>query len=240
MIEIKLPTETIELPSKGLLYDKESPLSSGKIEINYPRAKEEDILSNINYIKDGSVFDKYYKSIIVGDINLDEMLVGDKNALMIGSRILAYGKNYSFTYNGIEETVDLSELKEKEIDLSLLEQGKNEFAFTLPHLKIPITFKLLTSGDEKKIQKELEGLQKINPKSNPSITTRFKYIITSIDGDYSPPSIRQFVDKYLISQDKKALIDYIELINPDIDLTFFSQRGDGKKPIPFNSKFIWG
>ena len=81
MAEFKLPTETIDLPSKGLLYSKDSSLSSGKIEMKYMTAKEEDILTNQNFIKNGTVIDKLLQSLIVDKINYNDLLVGDKNAV---------------------------------------------------------------------------------------------------------------------------------------------------------------
>ena len=110
MSELKFPTEEVELPSKGLIYPKDNPLSSGKIEIKYMTAKEEDILTNQNYIKQGTVIDKLLKSLVVTKINHDDLIVGDKNAILIASRILGYGKDYDFTYNGEPVTVDLTEL----------------------------------------------------------------------------------------------------------------------------------
>jgi hypothetical protein len=86
--KFSLPTETVELPSKGLLYSKENPLSSGTIEMKYMTAKEEDILSNQNYIKNGTVFDKLFKSLIVSKIDYDDLTIGDKNAILIAARIL--------------------------------------------------------------------------------------------------------------------------------------------------------
>jgi hypothetical protein len=101
------PTETIELPSKGLIYPEDNPLSSGKIEMKYMTAKEEDILSNQSYIKDGTVIDKLLQSLIVTKINYKDLIVGDKNAILIASRILGYGAEYTFEYKGEEVTVDL-------------------------------------------------------------------------------------------------------------------------------------
>ena len=94
------PTEIVELPSKGLLYPKDNPLSSGKIEMKYMTAKEEDILTNQNYIKQGVVLDKLMQSLIVSPCNYDDFVVGDKNAIMVASRILGYGKDYTFMYSG--------------------------------------------------------------------------------------------------------------------------------------------
>jgi hypothetical protein len=96
MSEFKLPTETIELPSKGLLYPEESELAKGTVEIKYMTAKEEDILTNQSYIKDGIVLDKLMKSLIVTKIDYNDLLIGDKNAIMVASRVLGYGGKYKF------------------------------------------------------------------------------------------------------------------------------------------------
>ena len=86
--KFKFPTEIVELPSKGLLYPKDNPLSSGKIEMKYMTAKEEDILTNQNYIRQGIVLDKLMQALIVSKCNYDDLIVGDKNAIMVASRIL--------------------------------------------------------------------------------------------------------------------------------------------------------
>ena len=112
MSEFKFPTEVVELPSKGLIYPKDNILSSGEVEMKYMTAKEEDILSNQAYIQKGIVLDKLLQSLIVDkNINYDDLIVGDKNALFMAARILGYGKDYSFEYNGMEYTVDLSTLE---------------------------------------------------------------------------------------------------------------------------------
>ena len=134
--ENKFPTEFIDLPSKGLLYPKDSPLSSGKIEMKYMTAKEEDILTNQNYITRGTVIDKLIKALIVDkSIKYGELLAGDKNVLLVAARILGYGEIYEFEYNGTKQSVDLSKLDNKTIDDTMFEAGKNEFAFTLPTTK---------------------------------------------------------------------------------------------------------
>ena len=96
----KFPTEMVELPSRGLLYPKDSALAEGKIEMKYMTAREEDILTNQNYIQQGVVIDKLLQSLIVTPINYGDLLVGDKNAILIASRILGYGKDYEFEYKG--------------------------------------------------------------------------------------------------------------------------------------------
>ena len=143
MSEFKFPTEEVELPSKGLVYSKENPLSSGKVEIKYMTAKEEDILTNQSYIQKGNVLDKLLESVVISKIDLKDLITGDKNALLIATRILGYGKDYKFQYLDEEESVDLSTLENRYFDPeSLIEEGKNEFEYTLPHSGNKITFKI--------------------------------------------------------------------------------------------------
>lgn len=182
MAEFKLPTEIIDLPSKGLLYPKDNPLSEGKIEIKYMTAKEEDILSNASYIRQGIVLDKLFKSLIISKINYNDLLVGDKNAIMVASRVLGYGNDYSFEYEGETQTVDLSKLDFVKVDEKLWENGNN-FSFTLPATKNTVTFKILSHADELKISNEVKSLKKINKNAEATISTRLKHMITSIEGD---------------------------------------------------------
>ena len=194
MAEFNFPTEVIDLPSKGLIYPKDNPLSSGKVEIKYMTAKEEDILSNQAYIQNGTVLDKLLDSVVMSKINLKDLVIGDKNAVLIATRILGYGSDYSFTINGNQQTIDLSTLENKPFDGSLMIDGKNEFAFTLPHSKTDITYKLLDGHDEVKIERELKGLKKINKNASPEATTRLKYTITSVNGETETKAVREFVD----------------------------------------------
>lgn len=239
MAEFKLPTETIELPSKGLLYPSDNPLSSGTIEMKYMTAREEDILTNQSYIQNGTVIDKLLQSLIVSKINYSDLLIGDKNALLIASRILGYGKDYTFVYGGKEEIVDLTQLKNKELDESLYTRGVNKFNFELPNTGTHITFKLLTHGDEAKIQNEIKGLQKINPGNSPEATTRLKHMILAIDGDEEQKNIRNFVDNYLLARDARAFREYVSQIQPDVDLTFFPESGRESINIPIGLNFFW-
>ncbi len=108
MAELKIPTETVTLPSKGLLYPETSPLSKGEIEMKYMTAKEEDILTNANYLKNGTAIDKLLQALIVTPIDYNELLIGDKNAILIAARILGYGKDYTINYAGREVVVDLT------------------------------------------------------------------------------------------------------------------------------------
>jgi hypothetical protein len=242
MAELKIPTETVTLPSKGLLYPETSPLAKGEIEMKYMTAKEEDILTNSNYIKNGTVIDKLLQALIITPIDYNELLIGDKNAVLIAARVLGYGKDYSFNYNGREVSVDLSKLEDKVVDESLFKPGANEFSFILPHSGNNVTFKVLTHGDEQKIEAEIKGLQKVNPNSSSEVTTRLKYLITSVEGKRDQKDIREFIDTYLIAKDARALREYYGKISPDVNMVFKPEdedyTGEGIT-VPVSLNFFW-
>lgn len=239
--QTKFPTEIIDLPTKGLLYPKDSPVSSGKIEMKYMTAKEEDILTNQNYITRGIVIDKLIQSLIVDKtVNYTELLAGDKNALLIAARILGYGEIYDFNYQGEKISVDLSKLETKPLNEELFKDGKNEFQYTLPTLKKEITFKLLTHQDDIDIENEVKGLQKLNKESSPELSTRMKYIIQSVDGITDRSAIRKFVDNEFLARDARAFRNYYASIQPDIDLTFYPEDGPEEGvSIPIGVTFLW-
>jgi hypothetical protein len=240
--KFKFPTEMVELPSKGLLYPEGHPLSSGKVEMKYMTAKEEDILTNQNYIKQGVVIDKLLQSLIVTKFDFDDLLTGDKNAIMIAARILGYGKDYIFTYGGEEVSIDLSQLKTIDLDESLiLEKGINEFEYTLPHSGNKITFKLIDGKLDKVIDAEVKGLKKINKNVSPEFSTRLKNQITSVNGETDPKVIRDFIDNYMLAKDSSAFRSYIKSINPDIKMTFVYEGSNGEEEvtIPLQVQFFW-
>jgi hypothetical protein len=234
----KFPTEMVDLPSKGLLYPEGSPLRSGQIEMKYMTAREEDILTNQNYIQQGTVLDKLIESLIVTKIDIKELLVGDKNAILIASRILGYGQDYEFENRGTVYKVDLTEMVDKELPEDVNYENGNNFEFTLPASKNQITFKLLTHGDESAVEQELKGLKKINPNGSPELSTRLKYIITSINGDDDRKTVREFVDNELLARDSRSLRQEIKRISPDVDLTIKGDDGEDIA-VPISLNFFW-
>lgn len=244
----KTPTQPLDLPSKGKLYPKDNPLSSGQVELYLPSAMHEDILTNRNYIQQGIVIDKFLQAIIASKIDYNELLVGDKNAVMIGARILAYGSNYSFKYSdpttreSEEVTVDLSQLKEKEIDWNQVKEGINEFDFTLPMSKMVVTFKILTHKDETNIEAELKGMQKISKNMSGDITVRLGNSIVAVNGNRDQKTIRDFA-KNMPMQDSQALRKYISAVTPDILMKFDFTTKSGEVVeglnIPMTVDFFW-
>tara|TARA_R110000803_G_scaffold44691_3_gene94512 strand:+ start:462 stop:1193 length:732 start_codon:yes stop_codon:yes gene_type:complete len=240
MSEYKFPTEMVDLPSKGLIYPPDSPLRSGKVEMKYMTAKEEDILTNQAFIQKGVVLDNLLKALTLNKFNLKTLIPGDKNALIVASRVLGYGKDYSFSIGEVDYTVDLSVLENKTFDESLI-TPKGTFKFVLPSSENEVEFKLLTELDEEKITQEMEGLQKINKGSSSEITTRLKHQITSINDSLEKNDIREFVDSMLLASDSRALRVYIKEISPDVNLsTRVEIDGKGEEiDIPINLNFFW-
>jgi hypothetical protein len=244
------PTEVLSLPSLGLLYPEDSPLRSGTIDVKYMTAKEEDILTSQNLIQQGKVIDKLLESVIANrKIKAHELLVGDKNALMVGTRILGYGKDYRVevtdpdTRERVELNVDLTKLKHRKIDKKLYKAG-NKFSFTLPNSKRVVEFKLLTQHDENEIEKILQDYEKVEKLTGVSneLTTRFKYYILSIDGETEQHIIDKFVDNEFLALDTRALRKYVADITPDIELKFdyTSQTGNlHTLDVPLGIDFFW-
>ena len=244
------PTETLSLPSQGLLYPKGSPLSSGTIDVKYMTAKEEDILTSTNLIEKGVVIDRLLESVIADPkVKLDDMLIGDKNALMLGTRVLGYGKEYDVVLTDpdtgleVEHTFDLTQIETVKIDDKLLKSGNN-FELELPISKRTITFKLLTHRDEREIETELEGYRKLSATTGvtPELTTRLKKQITSVDGNKEKQFIDNFVVNEFLAQDTKAYREYLKKVTPDVvfEQEFTSQIGEPHKvDIPVGVRFFW-
>lgn len=241
-MDIKQATETIELPSKGLFYAESNPLSKGEVEMKYMTAAEEDILTNANYLKQGIAIDKLLQSMVVTKINFDDLLVGDKNAILIAARILGYGKDYEFSYQQDGEIkkgkIDLTTLKDKEL-VNISVKGTNEFNYKFPNSNNEVTFKLLTHGDEKKIEAEIKSLRKINPNSSTEVTTRLNYIITSVNGNREKEKIREFVSKHLLVKDSRDLRKEYTRVSPDIELKFYPEDGEEAVNVPIGASFFW-
>jgi len=243
--EFKFPTEVIDLPSGGKLYPKDSLLASGKIEIKYMTAKEEDILTSQNLIKKGVVVDRLLSSLIVDkQINVDDLLIGDKNAVMVACRILAYGPEYKTrvvhpeTGEEFEFQFDLSECPFRELsgDYDYL---NNSIELTLPVSKIKVSIRPITGHDEKIINKTIKSANKLGSTS-PEITTRLRQCIVSVNGEEDRSVINNFVDNCL-SKDSLHIRNELKKITPDIELTQeIEWEGEVVDiDIPMTVDFLW-
>lgn len=250
-VESKYPTEIVDLPSGGYFYPENHPLSSGKVELKMMTAKEEDILTNSNLIKSGIVLDRLLESVLINkNIKPSDFFVGDKNAIFIALRRLAYGDNYgplSIKCNSCKEDnreveVNLGEIKTKEYDFSKLTPHDNKFEYTLPFSKKVVIFKLLTSKEESDIENEIKVATKLKLASS-ELTTRLKHTLYSVDNNTDPAYIRKFIENELLSKDSFALRKYMREVTPNIDLTFnftCTQCGAEERiGLPLTATFFW-
>ena len=245
----EFPTEFIDLPSEGHFYSSTSPLSSGRIELKYMTAREEDILTSQNLIKKGIVLDELLKALIVThDVKLEDLLIGDKNAIFIAARRLAYGDTYQAKVTcpkcAAENNVNinLAEIKSKEFDFAQRLKGENRFSYALPVTKKTVVYKLLTHKDEQDIDAELKALAKINKGTSPEMTTRLKYMILSVDGNEDRGAVKKFVDN-LPAKDSIALRKYVRENTPDLDMTIdftcVSCGHNERMALPLGVDFFW-
>jgi len=244
MAEQKFPSEIIDLPSRGKVYPKDHPLASGKVELKYMTAKEEDILTSQNLIKKGVVIEKLLNSLILTEgVKVSDLILGDKNAIMVAARILAYGPEYTCeiqnpnTGERFEHTFNLSSCPFKEIGNGI--EG-NIFETTLPASKKKVKFKLITGTEESAIDEELKALKKLNAQVSSELTTRLKHILVEIDGKSEQSDINLFVDN-MLSRDSLHLRQEINKVAPDIELTQeIDIEGESVKvDIPMTANFFW-
>lgn len=231
------PCTLIDLPSEGLLYPTSNPLSLGKIVMKYRTAKEEDILTSEDLIAQGIMFDVYFKNMIVSKMNYDDLILGDKDAVMINAKILGDGKEYPLRKmvcpkcNHVHEKdalgtsqpycVDLTTLKYKQPDKSLYNRD-NIFEVVLPYSKKTVYFKLLTVGDDKAVDAEIEKLSKLTKLSggvSKEFTTRLRKMIVKID-DISDPTKLYSIIENTTSYDLKELKKKINEVTPGVNTSF--------------------
>jgi len=255
--ESKFPTEMIDLPSGGSLYPEGSSLSSGRVEMKYMTAKEEDILTSANLIQKGVVIDTLLRALIVSNgegrsVNYNDLVVGDKNAIMIAARVLGYGADYPVEMAcpacGVKQkqTIDLTTLENKNTEAELADED-GRFTFKLPIAKKTLTFKILTHADEKLVDAEAKRMKKKKVGGNGityELTSRFKYMIVAIEGEEDKTAIRAFVDNEFLSRDSLAFRQYVEEVSPDVDMTVYFEcdacgHEDATVQMPMNVQFFW-
>ena len=211
-------------------------------------AKEEEILASQNLIRKGVVLDKLFESIIVDkSVNIDDILIGDKNAIMLATRILGYGPQYKVEIEDElgekqEISIDLSKIQTKEVDFGLINQN-NRYEFTTS-TGVTVEYRLLTHGDEKKIDVDVKALERLNKGGASSeLTTRYRYMITSVDGETNTQAITKFINNQFLTRDTRLFREEIRKIQPDVNMEFeYENPQTGEKevrPIPMGVGFFW-
>ena len=196
------------------------------------------------------MLDKLFESVIVDDgIDIGDILIGDKNAILLATRILGYGADYQvevtdpFTLETQKVNIDLSKVQTKDIDDKLVSKD-NTYSFTLPTLKTEIVFKLLSHKDEKDINAEIASLQRLTKSEvNQEVSTRLRYMILKVGENEDRGFINKWVKNNLLARDSRALRKYIKEISPDLDLKYeFTSDITGETEaldIPFGIGFFY-
>ena len=237
-----VPTEMVDLPSKGEFYPEGHHLHNvDTVEIKHMTAKEEDILTSATLLKKGLAIDKMLQSIIVDKkIKVDDLFIGDKNALLIASRVFGYGSNYDVELecpnceSQFGTTIDLSELQIK--DLTGVEAAEktenNTFVITLPRSNFVVEFGLLTSKDERTM----------SAKKSAGTMTLLKHIIVSINNQTDGFFIERALQALPIL-DTSILKQAYAAVMPDIDMKQAVECGDcgevSEMGVPLNADFFW-
>ena len=250
----KFPTEVIDLPSKGLVYPKEHPLSSGNVEIKYMTAKEEDILTSKALIKKGTVITELIKSCLIDKrINPDEMILGDRNALMVSLRITGYGADYPVEINcpacgeRSKQNFDLAALPITRLADDPIAEGSNVFEAIMPKTRetdpdITIRYKHLTGVDEQNIQQIQDRKKKQGFKTDNLITMRYQHQIVAINDISDKTKIQMFCQR-MPTKYSLALRKTMDNNEPGVDMKQHIQcphcMEESEVSMPLGASFFW-
>ena len=247
-LEFIVPTEIVELPSKGLFYGEDHPLHHQEtIEIKHMTTKEEDILTNESYIKDGSAIDRLLKSIIVDRrININDILIGDKNAITVAARMYGYGSDYQTKYTcpscNTTQSVEFDLTEMENVDF---EEGLNEFNASLDHEKKLIYFKIPRTKTNLQLRILNETTKQDRKKKNKKgnlVSKFFEKIIYSVNDNSDPGYVKSYITT-MSALDSRYLRAAYQKIVPNIDMSCefeCSNCGyEGKVEVPLKAEFFW-
>lgn len=228
----KLPTELIDLPSKGLVYLETSPLRSGKVEMRYMTAYDEDILTNSSYIQNNIVLDKLIDALLITPVTADDLVIADKEALIIAARILSYGKDYSVIVTDpnsgkpLECTVDLTKLTHK--PFTLISDANGEFDYDVRGTRIKFTY--VKSAELKQISDEQ------------IVSNTLKFLIKQVGDTRSVSDIEQFIQFKFLAADAREFRRYVASNAPGLNMEceFEGERGGTFKSVfQIGADLLW-
>ena len=246
------PTEFVDLPSKGN-YPEGHPLHGQEvIEMRFMTAKEEDILSSQTLLKKGLAIERMLDSLIINkSIKAQDLLIGDRNALIIAARISGYGANYKTQLAcpscGDRNTFDFDLTKQKihesqeNEDLGLTKLDNGNFTCKMPYSKFNIEFRLLDGKDEQYLTKLMSDKKK-RKMLETTLTDQFKLMVVSIEGHADRSIVSKYVNN-MPTLDSTQLRACYKIAAPDVkvkdsfecDSCGFQQEME----VPFNTDFFW-
>lgn len=246
----EVPLESVPLPSNGIVYPAENPLHMCQtVDIRSMTAREEDILTSRALIKKGTVITELIRSCLVDKrVQVQDMLAGDRNAVMVALRITGYGAEYNVEADcpkcgaRSKQEFDLAGMPIKRLQIDPVVKGQNLFEFKLPITKKTVNFKFLTGRDEEEISTIQERTKKQGAQADNIVTTRLQYAIVSIDGKTDRSSINGFI-RNMPARDSMALRKFIDANEPGIemkaDFDCPSCSDVNEVRVPLGASFFW-
>lgn len=249
------PTEFVELPSRGKFYPSDHPLHNKEvIEMRFMTAKDEDILTSPALLRNGLAIDRLIENLIVdNNVNVNDLLLGDKNAVILAARISGYGEQYNVNVTcpncqaSIEHEFDLSEIPHQN---GTIPEDDNEnvyltpegtFVAKLPKSQFSVEFKLLTGQDEDYLEKVALKTKKLKlPEA--SATNLLKRLVVSVNDVTVTSEINNFIDN-MPAQDARFLRACVATVTPNVDMTQEVECSScgtvSEMAVPFTSEFFW-
>ena len=246
----EVPVESVPLPSNGTVYPAESPLHRKEtVDIRAMTAREEDILTSRALIKKGTVITELIKSCLTDKrIQVQDILAGDRNAIMVALRITGYGAEYKVEADcpkcnvRSKQDFNLADMPIKRLEIDPVVIGQNIFEFKLPVTKKVVHFKFLTGRDEEEINTVSERAKKQGAISDSAVTTRLQYSIVSVDGKTDRSSVNGFI-RNMPARDSMTLRKHIEANEPGIEMKGeFDCSSCGEQSevrVPLGASFFW-
>lgn len=247
---MEIPVESVPLPSAGLIYPADSPLSGREtVDIRAMTAKEEDILTSRALIKKGTVITELLKSCLVDkNIDPDSLISGDRNAIMTAVRITGYGSDYTVDIDcpacseKSKQNFKLTELGIKRLEIEPVEIGKNLFEFKLPVSSKTIRFKFLTGKDEQEITVTAERKRKQGQQSDNLITQKLMYSVVAVDGTTDKVKVQSFI-RNMPARDSLSLRKFMDANEPGIDMKSWIECPNcdesSEVRLPLGVSFFW-
>ena len=249
-----VPTEFVELPSGGKYYPPGHPLhNEDTIEIKQMTAKEEDILTSRSLLKKGVALDRVIESLIVNKaIDPASLLVGDRNAIIIATRISGYGPQYDtkVTCPACSAHQEYSfNLKDGNVyggenigELDITNNNNGTFTVELPKTKVNATFRLLNGRDEKGLLNAIQNEKKGNKGLERNMTRQIANIVIAVNDDNSADA-RNYLINNIPSMDSRHLRLAYRLAAPNVDLiqNFECSECDFEQEmeVPLSADFFW-
>jgi len=247
---LEIPVENVPLPSQGRVYPEGHPLHMQEtVQIRAMTAREEDILTSRALIKKGTVITELIRSCLIDKrINPNDLILGDRNALMVALRITGYGSDYAIEVNcpncqeKNRQNFNLSELPINTLETAPVADGSNVFEAALDDGNVNVRFKLLTGNDEQEMTQIAERNKKQGMQSDNLITSRYRHQLVAVNDITDKTKLQMFIQKMptRISTQLRRAMDAAE---PGIEMKQWIDcpncMESSEVSMPLGASFFW-